>query len=255
MAQAQSKPGVFFFYRKNREFLKTKQGKPQIPASPLGSLIFMMLFFIMIAGFGVGVVSMAFDTYQILAASRADISARITNKHVERAADNESDEYHIRYEYIVDGQTYEHSTTVPRRQYDGYAIDQIITVVYSPRQPDISVLSYDPVQMLLVGAVFVLIFVVVLFAFLLLVARWLTRRRMVTHGTFVKGFIDNMNIIEDEEDGNQLEVVYRFKSPKTGKMLKKKQTLHVSQFEAFGQPNPGARVVVLYMNDGMYTLL
>lgn len=255
MAQAQSKPGMFFFYRKNREYLKTKKGNPRLPASPVGSLVFMMLFFMVIAGVGVGVVSMAFDTYQILAESRADISARIIDKHIERAADDEGDDYYIRYAYVVGEQTYEHSTTVSRSQYDGYTVGQTMTVVYSPKQPDISVLNYNPMGMLMIGGIFVLIFIIILVIFLLMVSHLLERRRMVTQGTFIKGFIDTADVIEDEEDGNQLTVAYRFKSPRTGKMLRKKQTLNVGQIEALGQPNPGAKVVVLYLNDRMHQML
>jgi len=52
---------TFLMYQQNREFIKTKQGKPQITSNPLGCLILFALGFVIVSGISVGFVSQSLN--------------------------------------------------------------------------------------------------------------------------------------------------------------------------------------------------
>lgn len=142
-----------------------------------------------------------------------------------------------------------------RSTYNSLELGEQITITYSPDQPNISVLQYNPVVVLVAAAIFILIFVILVFVLLLLIASWFQRRKLITEGQLIEGFIDSSNTFTDSDGDTRLTVAYQFESPESGKTLRKQETSDITYNQTFGKPEVGTPVVVLYLNDSLTRLL
>lgn len=179
----------------------------------------------------------------------------MADKHIERDPEDGSEEYFIEYAYTIDRETYSKYVFASRSTYNSLELGEQITITYSPSQPNISVLQYNPVVVLVAAAIFILIFVILVFVLLLLIASWFQLRKLIRQGQFIEGFIDSSNTFTDSDGDTRLTVAYQFESPESGKTLHRQETSDITYNQTFGKPEVGTPVVVLYLNDGLSRLL
>lgn len=244
---------VFFCHVENRKFVKSRKGKPKLNEVGLGDMTIFFFAMMLISGLGLLIFSVVFPHYATLARSRAPIEAVISDKRIEKDADL-ANVYWLDYEYVVDGIVYEGDDMVGRTEYDTYTAGMPIEVIYSPEQPSLSMIEYEPVVVLAFAGITLLFFAIGLGGLILSFFNRRRRRQLIRKGKVIKGTLVDANQSTDEGQV-ELTINYTFQSPLSGEELHKRETLYITRAGTSGKARIGATVVVLYLNDDLYQLL
>lgn len=244
---------AFLSHAKNRQFVKSRTGKPKLRANILGSMTIFFVGTLLTSGLIIFMFSLILPHYATLARSRAPVEAVITDKRIEKDADL-ANEYWFDYEYTIGDVVYEGQDMLGRAEYNTYTIGMPIEVVYSPEQPSLSMIEYEPIVVLAMTGIALLFFAIGLGGSMLGILSWWDRQQLIRKGKIIGGTIEEARQSTDPEDGQiKLVINYTFRSPLSGKQLHKRETFYDPQ--TYGKAQSGAKAAVLYLRDNLYHLL
>lgn len=245
---------VFFRHADNRQYVKSRAGKPKLGPNIFGVMIPFFIGMMLVSVIGLVIFSVILPYYATLAQSRAPIEAVVTDMRIEKDADL-ANEYWIDYEYTVGGVSYTGNDMVGRADYNTNDVGMPIEVTYSPADPSISMIEYEPLAVLGLLAVTLLFFAIGLCGTILSFFSQQDRGQLIRNGKIVKATIEDTRQSTDSDGDASLAVTYTFRSPLTGKDLRKRESVLLSRGEASGEARIGTTVAVLYLKDDLYRLL
>jgi len=121
---------VFFCHVENRDFIKSRKGKPKLKKTLWSSLSIFFIGTMITSVLILFILSLILPHYATLARSNAPIEATITDIRIEKGLDLE-DEYWFDYEYRVGDVVYEGEDMLGRAEYNTYTIGTPIEIIYS----------------------------------------------------------------------------------------------------------------------------
>lgn len=246
---------LFLFDPKNRDYLKTRSGKPHLGRSASAAMLPMFVIFLLISGFGAMIMNSALNVHMTLAESSAKTTGHITDRRSEYDAVAGSTDYWLDFRYTVGSVFYNGSDLVTEDRFNTAAVGDTVEVTYSPNQPDIALLEWEPMGLFAAIAVEAVVTIIVVTVLLMLLLNIYSRNQLIKHGKVLKGRILKSQLTEDSDKDKWVSLKYEFKSPASGKTLTRSVRRQPIDYPAGGRPTEGDIVAVLYLKDSNLQVL
>lgn len=249
MSKTAKQGNLFLIYPCNIEFIKKKAKKPYVggATSPIIWLMMLMILTLIFIS-TLAIIKSAANVFSTLLTESDTVLGLVTDKYTENIDELER---FIVYEYTVDGTTYFEQAIVNETIYDTHQINGTIEVIFSPQNPEINVLDWQPQLIYIAGAIATIMLSILVIAILFIVYRIKQRNNLIHNGKPIRGYIEAVDQYEDADEDIRTIIRYVFTSPLSKKTIKAKHTL----INDIRRSMDGMDVAILYLNDRNYELL
>jgi|GEM_PF-4454300 len=254
---------AFIFSAKNQDWLAGKSDKLDVSVNKTAFWLYGVLPLVFgLVGITMTLVALMGDLMerQNLLDNRVDVTAQISDLTISENRNGLN--YYVNYTFIANDQnTYEHRVSVAAEDYETLTIGDNIQIIYEDGNPsntniETMMLSTEDIlrnrlTFVAMGGVLILIGGV---ALLFQRDNLQSAKKLAQDGVMVIGQVKKMTY-KATIRGFNLDIQYKFESPKTGKEINTYQKYHITHLDINDLPAKGTPVKILYIDDFTYKLL
>ncbi|GAB1421350.1 hypothetical protein MASR2M15_15100 [Anaerolineales bacterium] len=242
---------LFLIHALNLEFLQKKRKSAQIlgPMRNFISILLIIVPLIMVL-IGFAMLSSTLEQFRILTLERDTLSGYIVDKSMPNA---DSAEKILTYEYQIGNERYLGASLADKAFYDQTHIGDPIQIIYSPQNPAIHVLKWEPEKVYLGGLAGIIILALVVFFDIFLIRRMYRVHQLAKKGQTIKGRLSAVEKYPGDEDDIELHLFYNFISPLSQQEIRGKQISYIEEGDLI--PLVDTNVAVIFLDEKNYHLL